>query len=85
MSDKTFETYETPEGLIPVQKIPVIVKAMKVEEPFRVKSLEGDYAQGKPGDWLIHGIKGENYICDNDIFHQTYVQVVEESNGKRRA
>ena len=85
ISMKVFDTYEKPQGLIPVQKIPVIVSAMKVEEPFRVKSLEGDYAQGKPGDWLIHGIKGENYICDNDIFHKTYVEILAEHSTPRRA
>jgi len=27
---------------------------------------------GKAGDYLIKGIKGELYICEEDIFYQTY-------------
>lgn len=25
-----------------------------------------------PGDWIITGVKGENYACKPDIFEQTY-------------
>lgn len=27
---------------------------------------------GKPGDWLMIGIDGEKYICDDTIFKKTY-------------
>jgi len=85
ISDIVFNTYESPDGLKPIQKLPVIVEGMKVDEPFRVKSLEGDYAQGKPGDFLIHGIEGENYICDKEIFHKTYKEISESAETSRRA
>lgn len=29
-----------------------------------MESLEGNYAKGKPGDYLIKGVVGENYICE---------------------
>jgi len=54
------------------RKKPIIVQASQVTMPFRVKSLEGDYADGKPGDYLMCGIDGELYICDRDIFERTY-------------
>lgn len=56
-------------------KKPLPIKAIQINEPFRVNSLEGDYAQGKPGDYLLQGIKGEVYICDKEIFEQSYERV----------
>lgn len=54
-----------------VQKRPVIVEAMEMDSEFEVHTLEGTM-RGKPGDYLIRGVKGELYICARDIFHQTY-------------
>jgi hypothetical protein len=59
-------------------KKPIPVKAIQINEPFRVKSLEGDYARGKPGDYLMVGVEGECYICDQDIFNKSYDKVKEE-------
>ncbi len=67
-----FDTYETLENLKPCKKKPLVVHAIQINEPFRVNSLEGDYKQGKAGDYLIHGVEGENYICDKEIFEKTY-------------
>jgi len=50
----------------------LIVHALQINYPFRVASLEGDYKQGKPGDYLMRGIKGEHYICDKEIFEASY-------------
>ena len=41
-----------------------------------IKTLEGTM-KVKEGDWIITGIKGEKYSCDNDIFQKTY-ELVEE-------
>lgn len=71
----TFETFGTDSMSIemhPVKKKPIIVHAAQVHVPFRVKSLEGDYAQGKPGDYLMRGVRGEQYICDCEIFEESY-------------
>ena len=81
---KTFDTFEEVEGLKPCKKRPVVVKAIQINEPFRVNSLEGDYKQGKAGDYLIKGIDGENYICDKAIFEKTYDFIdAQESNLKK--
>ena len=44
----------------------------QINEAFRVESLEGNYKQGKPGDYLMQGVEGELYICDKMIFEKTY-------------
>ena len=30
-----------------------------------------------PGDWIITGVKGENYPCKPDIFEKTYEKIEE--------
>lgn len=65
-------------GFIKVRKRPVVVDAMQINTEFQVATLEGTMA-GKPGDYLIIGIRGEKYICDKDIFEETY-DVVSESD-----
>jgi hypothetical protein len=53
-------------------KKPIPVKATQMYGNFRVQTLEGDYKQGKPGDYLMCGVEGELYICDKDIFEKSY-------------
>lgn len=36
-----------------------------------IDTLEGGHVVC-PGDWIIRGIKGENYPCKPDIFAETY-------------
>lgn len=69
---KTFSTFEQVEGMRGCMKKPIIVHAVQIPEEFRVDTLEGDYKQGKAGDYLMRGIDGELYICDRDIFERTY-------------
>lgn len=56
-------------------KRPLPIRAVQINEPFRVRSLEGDYAQGSPGDYLLQGIKGELYICNKQIFEESYTKI----------
>lgn len=69
---KLFDTYEIVDNMQPCMKRPIVVHAVQINEEFRVNSLEGDYAQGKAGDYLMRGIKGELYICDREVFESTY-------------
>lgn len=78
---KIFETFEEVEGMLPCMKKPIVVHAQEQTEDFRVLSLEGDYKQGKPGDFLMRGVRGELYICTGDIFKETY-DFVSETGGK---
>ena len=70
---KTFDTFEDVEEMRPCVKKPVIVNAKQIQEDFRVNTLEGNYKQGKVGDYLVKGVDGELYINDKDIFEKTYI------------
>lgn len=41
-----------------------------------IPTLEGNMIVS-PGDWVITGVKGENYPCKPDIFEATYERVEE--------
>jgi hypothetical protein len=69
---KTFDTFEKVEGMYGCKKKPIVVHAKRIDEEFRVNTLQGNYKQGKPGDYLMKGIDGELYICDGPIFEKTY-------------
>ena len=69
---KTYDTYERVDGMMGCVKRPIVVHAKRIDEEFRVETLEGNYKQGKPGDYLMRGINGELYICDGPIFEKTY-------------
>lgn len=68
---KTFETFEQVEGLKACKK-KSITFAKQINEPFRVDTKEGNYKQGKAGDFLMKGVEGELYICDREIFLKSY-------------
>lgn len=69
---RTFATFEEVPGMQPCVKKPLIVHACRMQAPFRVESLEGNFKLGKPGDLLMRGIDGELYICDADVFERSY-------------
>ncbi len=69
---KTFGTYEKVNDMKNCRKKPIIIQALQMKEGFRVDTLEGNYKQGKPGDYLMKGVQEELYICDKEIFEQTY-------------
>jgi hypothetical protein len=53
------------------RKRPITITAQRMAEPFEVETHEGTM-RGRPGDWLITGVKGEKYPCANDVFRATY-------------
>lgn len=52
-------------------KKPIPIKCTQIKEPFQVETMEG-LMKGKAGDWLMIGVTGELYVCDNNIFNQSY-------------
>jgi len=52
-------------------KKPIAIRCVQIDEPFKVETIEGTM-QGKKGDWLMVGVNGEMYPCDNAIFEKTY-------------
>lgn len=58
------------------RKRPVVIWAEQTFEPIIIRTLEGDML-ASPGDWVITGVKGEQYPCKPDIFEDTYEAVSE--------
>jgi len=67
-----FKRGEIPEFAFQLAvKKPIPVRCIQLNEPFMVETMEGPL-QGKAGDYLMIGIKGEAYPCDKEIFEETY-------------
>ena len=49
----------------------VIVQSHFDKAVFWIDTLEGGHIV-TPGDWIITGVKGEQYPCKPDIFELTY-------------
>jgi hypothetical protein len=56
------------------RKIPLVIEAVQISKKMKLETLEGTMT-GYSGDWLITGIKGEQYFCKDDIFKATYEMV----------
>lgn len=56
------------------RKKPIIVEAYIANEEEYIKTLEGTMKANK-GDYIITGVKGEQYPCKPDVFKQTYEEV----------
>ncbi len=58
------------------RKKPVVIEAYQTLYRQEIETLEGIMV-ANPGDWIITGVKGEQYPCRPDIFDQTY-ELVED-------
>lgn len=54
---------------------PLKVRALKMQDAFTVRVLEGGTAKGRVGDYLVQGIEGELYPCAESIFEKKYKAV----------
>lgn len=69
---KHFKQHEVPKlKFEEAMKKPIPIKCFQMNEEFEIETMEG-LMKGKKGDWLMVGINGEMYPCDNTIFEQTY-------------
>lgn len=59
------------------RKKPIVIEAYQTEVPMMIHTLEGDM-KAKPGDWIITGVKDEQYPCDDEIFRATYEPINEK-------
>ena len=59
------------------QKKPVIVEAYQTEYEVIIQTLEGPL-RAAPRDWIITGIRGEQYPCKPDVFERTYQRVADD-------
>lgn len=53
------------------RKKPLVIEAQRMDKAFSVETLEG-VMTGNPGDYLITGVKGEQYPCAADVFEASY-------------
>ena len=58
------------------RKKPIVIDAVRLTRMMRIETLEGTMT-GNPGDWLITGVEGEQYVCKNSVFQATY-EIVEK-------
>ena len=53
------------------RKKPIVVRAYQTEKKLSIETLEGTMT-ANPGDFIITGVKGEQYPCKPDVFFATY-------------
>lgn len=58
------------------RKKPVVIEAYQTDKKMVIHTLEGDMT-AQVGDWIITGLRGEQYPCKPDIFEKSY-ELVEE-------
>lgn len=56
------------------RKKPVVIEAYQTYKEIIIQTLEGPL-RAAPGDWIITGIRGEQYPCKPDVFEKTYERV----------
>jgi hypothetical protein len=59
------------------RKKPIVIEAYQTDKAFMIRTLEG-LLRADVGDWIITGIRGEQYPCKPDIFEKTYEEVKED-------
>lgn len=55
-------------------KKPIVIEAYQTDKEVLIQTLEGTM-KASVGDWIITGIKGEQYPCKPDVFERTYQPV----------
>lgn len=63
------------------RKKPIVIEAYQTDKELEIQTLEGPL-RAAPGDWIITGIRGEQYPCKPDIFEKTYEPVGELAFSK---
>jgi len=56
---------------------PAVIVTPESPTGFGIFTLENTKVafEVKPTDWIITGVKGEHYACDDEIFRETYEYV----------
>lgn len=54
-------------------KLPIPITAYQTDRELDIETLEGTH-HASIGDWIITGVKGEQYPCKPDIFAKTYIK-----------
>lgn len=59
-------------------KKPVVIEAYQTDKEMIIQTLEGPM-HASVGDWIITGIRGEQYPCKPDVFDRTYEEVPQDT------
>lgn len=59
------------------RKKPVVIEAYRCDKEQVIHTLEGDMT-ASPGDFVITGLRGEQYPCKPDVFWKTYELVSDD-------
>jgi hypothetical protein len=59
------------------RKKPIVIEAWQTDKAMKITTLEG-LMRADPGDWIITGVKGEQYPCKPDVFEITYERVASD-------
>lgn len=59
-------------------KKPVVIEAYQTDRVLIIPTLEGNM-RADVGDWIITGIRGEQYPCKPDVFARTYEPVSDDA------
>lgn len=62
------------------RKKPIVIEAYQTFEEKVIPTLEGDM-KASVGDYIITGVRGEQYPCKPDVFAKTYEAVTDGSDG----
>lgn len=62
------------------RKKPIVIEAYQTFEEKVIPTLEGDM-KASIGDYIITGIRGEQYPCKPDIFRKTYDPIKDNNDG----
>ena len=63
------------------RKKPIVIEAYQTDKVMYIETLEGIH-KADIGDYIITGVKGEQYPCKPDIFEQTY-ELMEDLKGSK--
>mgnify|MGYP000964909375 CR=1 FL=1 len=58
------------------RKKPIVIEAYRTDKELIINTPEGQL-RAAPGDWIITGVRGEQYPCKPDVFEKTYEPVDE--------
>jgi hypothetical protein len=59
-----------------IVKKPIVIEAYQTDKEMIIHTLEGDM-KASVEDYIITGLRGEQYPCKPDIFNKTYEKVGE--------
>lgn len=63
------------------RKKPIVIEAYQTDVEMDIETLEG-VMHADVGDFIITGVKGEQYPCKPDIFLETYEIVEPQIEGE---